>query len=96
MSDSATLWTAAHQAPPSTGFSREEYWSGLPFPSPTRTGKQPKCPSTEKWIKKMWHKITKEHYSAIKRNEIVPFVEMWMDRCHSEWSESERKTNITH
>ena len=29
----ATLWTAAHQAPPSTGFSRQEYWSGLPFPS---------------------------------------------------------------
>ena len=30
----ATLWTAAHQPPPSTGFSRQEYWSGLPFPSP--------------------------------------------------------------
>ena len=29
----ATLWTAAHQAPLSTGFSRQEYWSGLPFPS---------------------------------------------------------------
>ena len=30
----ATSWTAAHQAPPSMGFSRQEYWSGLPFPSP--------------------------------------------------------------
>ena len=30
----ATLWTAAHQAPLSMGFSRQEYWSGLPFPSP--------------------------------------------------------------
>ena len=30
----ATLWTAAHQAPLSTGFSRQEYWSGLPFPFP--------------------------------------------------------------
>ena len=29
----ATIWTAAHQAPLSTGFSRQEYWSGLPFPS---------------------------------------------------------------
>ena len=29
-----TLWTAAHQAPLPTGFSRQEYWSGLPFPSP--------------------------------------------------------------
>ena len=30
----ATLWTVAHQAPPSMGFSRQEHWSGLPFPSP--------------------------------------------------------------
>ena len=29
----ATLWTVAHEAPPSMGFSRQEYWSGLPFPS---------------------------------------------------------------
>ena len=34
MSDSATPWTVAHQAPQSMGFSRQEYWSGLPFPSP--------------------------------------------------------------
>ena len=30
----ATPWTVAHQAPPSMGFSRQEYWSGMPFPSP--------------------------------------------------------------
>ena len=30
----ATTWTAAHQASPSMGFSRQEHWSGLPFPSP--------------------------------------------------------------
>ena len=30
----ATSWTVAHQAPLSFGFSRQEYWSGLPFPSP--------------------------------------------------------------
>ena len=29
-----TTWTVAYQAPPSMGFSRQEYWSGLPFPSP--------------------------------------------------------------
>ena len=34
MSNSVTLWTVAHQAPLSIGFSRREYWSGLPFPSP--------------------------------------------------------------
>ena len=33
----ATPWTAAHQAPPSMGFSRREYWSGVPLPSPFRT-----------------------------------------------------------
>ena len=30
----ATPWTVAYQVPPSMGFSRQEYWSGLPFPSP--------------------------------------------------------------
>ena len=40
----ATLWTVAYQAPPSMGFSRQEYWSGLPLPSPDsipRSGKSP-------------------------------------------------------
>ena len=40
----ATPWTAAHQAPPSMGFSRQEYWSGLPLPSPVS--------SMRKWINK--------------------------------------------
>ena len=35
-----------------------------------RTWKQPKCPSLDEWIKKMWHIYTVEYYSAIKRNEI--------------------------
>ena len=35
----ATPWTAAYQAPPSMGFSRQEYWSGVPLPSPSATGK---------------------------------------------------------
>ena len=34
LSDSVTPWTVAHQTPPTMGFSRQEYWSGLPFPSP--------------------------------------------------------------
>ena len=43
-----TPWTVAHQAPPSTGFSRQEYWSGLPFPSPgdlPNQGIEPRSPS---------------------------------------------------
>ena len=44
-----------------------------------RTWKQPKCPLTDEWIKKMWHIYTMEYYSSIKRNEIELFVVRWMD-----------------
>ena len=44
-----------------------------------RTWKQPRCPSTEEWIKKMWSIYTMEYYSTIKSNEIVPFAETWID-----------------
>ena len=44
-----------------------------------RSWKQPKCPSTDKWIKKIWHIYTMEYYPAIKRNEIGSFVETWVD-----------------
>ena len=44
-----------------------------------KTWKQPKCPSTEEWIKKTWYIYTMEHHSAIKRNEIgVPVVAQWL------------------
>ena len=39
-----------------------------------RTWKQPKCPSTDEWMKKMWYMYTMEYYSAIKRNKIELFV----------------------
>ena len=45
----------------------------------TKTRTQPKCPSTEEWIKKMWYIDTMEYYSAIKRNEIMVFAATWMD-----------------
>ena len=43
------------------------------------TWKQPKCPSTEELIKKMWYIYAIECYLITKRNEIGSFVEMWMD-----------------
>ena len=44
-----------------------------------KTWKQPKCPLTEEWSKKMWYTYAMEHYSAIKRNEISAFLATWMD-----------------
>ena len=44
-----------------------------------RTWKQRKCPSSDEWIKKMWHIYTMEYYSSIKRNEMEVFVMRWME-----------------
>ena len=60
-----------------------------------RTWKQPKCLSTEEWIKKMWHICTTEYYTAIKRNEIQLFVVRWMDIESVIQSEVSQKENNT-
>ncbi|KAF0879440.1 LORF2 protein, partial [Crocuta crocuta] len=44
-----------------------------------KTWKEPKCPSTDKWIKKMWLIYTMEYYMAMRKNEIWPCVATWMD-----------------
>jgi hypothetical protein len=43
-----------------------------------RSWKEPRCPSTEEWIQKMWYIYTMEYYSAIKNNEFMKFVGKWM------------------
>ena len=56
---------------------------------------QPKCPSTEEWIKLIWYIYKMEYYSAIKKSEVVPFAATWMDLEVIILSEaSQRKTNI--
>ena len=45
----------------------------------TKTWKQPKCPLTDEWIKKLWYMYTMEHYSAIKKNRRMPFAATRME-----------------
>jgi hypothetical protein len=41
--------------------------------------KQPRCPTTNEWIKKMWYLYTMEFYSATKKNETLSFASKWME-----------------
>ena len=41
--------------------------------------KEPKYPSADKWIKKMWFIYTREYYLAVRKNEIMPFAATWME-----------------
>ena len=55
-----------------------------------KTWKQPQCPSTGEWIKKVWYIYTVEYYAAIKKEWIMPFAATWMDLDIIELSKSEK------
>ena len=58
-----------------------------------RTWKQPRCPSTDEWLKKLWYIYTMEYYSAIKRNAFESVLMRWMNIepiIHSEVSQKEK------
>ena len=61
-----------------------------------KTWKEPKCPSPDEWIKKMWYIFTMEYYMAMRGNDIWPFVGKWMDLegvMLSEVSQAEKDRN---
>ena len=60
----------------------------------TKTREQPKCPLTDKWIKKMWCMHTVGYYSAIEKNEIMPFAATWMSLEMITLKKSERERQI--
>ena len=61
-----------------------------------RSWKQPKCPLTDKWIKKMWYIYTMEYYSANKKelNWVICRAVDGPRDCHTEWSKSESEKLI--
>ena len=63
-----------------------------------KTWKQPRCPSTDEWIKNLWYVFTMKYYSAIKRNKSEPVVVRWMNLESVIQSEvkSEREKQISY
>jgi hypothetical protein len=60
-----------------------------------RSWKEPRCPSTEKWIQKMWYIYTMEYYSAIKNDEFMKFLCKWIELENTILSEvTQSKKNI--
>ena len=45
-----------------------------------KTWKQPRCPSADEWIRKLWYIYTMDYYSAIKKNTFESFLMRWMER----------------
>ena len=61
-----------------------------------RTWKQPRCPLTDEWIKKMWYAYAMEYFSIITRNKLESFVARWMNLQPVIQSEvSQKKKNIS-
>ena len=61
-----------------------------------RSWKEPRCPSTEEWIQKMWYIYTMEYYSVIKNNIFMKFLDKWMyleDIILSEVTQSQKNSN---
>jgi hypothetical protein len=59
--------------------------------------KQPRCPTTDEWIQKMWYLYTMEFYSAMKKKEVLSFASKWMELENiilSEVSQAQKTKNL--
>ena len=64
-----------------------------------RTWKQPRCPSADKWIRKLWYIYTVEYYSTIKKNTFESVLMRWMKLepiIQNEVSQKEKNTNTVY
>jgi hypothetical protein len=62
-----------------------------------RSWKEPRCPSIEDWIQKMWYIYTTEYYAAIKNNEFMKFLDKWVyleDIILSTVTQSQKNTHV--
>ena len=89
----ATPWTSTYQAPPSMGFSRQEYWSGLPFPSPgdlPDPGIKPRSPTleadaltSEPPAEELYKK---DHHDPDNHNGVIIHLEPDILKCDVKWA----------
>ena len=86
-----TPWTAAHQAPPSMGFSRQEYWSGVPWPSPQRRSTELESVLDSHSGKSVWNTFWRPvHWPHVNMEGAVLRVERWQGGRFRQSTEEER------
>jgi hypothetical protein len=62
----------------------------------SRSWKEPKCPSRDEWIQKMWYIYTMEYYASVKNNEFLKFFDKWLDLEYfilNELTQSQKNTH---
>ena len=83
----ATLWTIAHQAPPFIRFSRQEYWNGVPLPSPGWGTKIPEIPWHSQKIKGFLNKYILKAFIQWVKEDSCYFANCWFNYFFKNWKD---------